>query len=137
MNSQQQLEGDSLACEVDEGRRKQLCSQMRGEGHKQYLHLIPALRRWTTSLKVYQLTLMCSALYVLSFKFQPGSAIVSIQVPHFACLAHTLSNQLFYLPKQCVSVPLQSPDDRHSLTTDPTSMKPGSQVKIAVAPNVV
>lgn len=49
MNSQQQLEGDSLACEVDEGRRKQLCSLMRGE---QYLHLIPALIRWATSLKL-------------------------------------------------------------------------------------
>lgn len=41
------------------------------------------------------------------------------------------------IPKHRVSVPLQSPDDRHSLTADPTSMKPASQVKMAVAPNVV
>lgn len=41
------------------------------------------------------------------------------------------------IPKHRVSVPLQRPDDRHSLTADPTSMKPGSQVKMAVAPNVV
>lgn len=50
---------------------------------------------------------------------------------------HYFFSSSSYIPKHCVSVPLQSPDDRHSLTADPTSMKPGSQVKMPVAPNVV
>lgn len=50
---------------------------------------------------------------------------------------NTISKWLPHVPKQRVSVPLQSPDDRHSLTADPTSMKPTSQVKMAVAPNEV
>lgn len=48
--------GDSLACEVDEGRRKQLCSQARGIGHRQYLYLKPVLIRLTwkiTTLKLH------------------------------------------------------------------------------------
>ena len=38
---------------------------------------------------------------------------------------------------QRVSAPLQSPEERHSLTVEPTSMNPVSHVKMAVAPNVV
>lgn len=41
------------------------------------------------------------------------------------------------LPRQCVSVPLQRPEDRHSRTLEPTRIKPELQVKIAVAPKVV
>lgn len=41
------------------------------------------------------------------------------------------------LPKHLVSVPLHSPDERHSLTAEPTSMNPKSHVKIAVDPYVI
>lgn len=41
------------------------------------------------------------------------------------------------IPKHLVSIPLQSPDDRHSLTAEPTSMYPESQVNIAVDPYVI
>lgn len=41
------------------------------------------------------------------------------------------------IPKHLVSIPLQSPEDRHSLTADPTSMYPESQVNIAVDPYVI
>lgn len=41
------------------------------------------------------------------------------------------------LPRHRVSVPLHRPDDRHSLTVEPTSIKPASHVKMAVAPKVV
>lgn len=41
------------------------------------------------------------------------------------------------IPKHLVSIPLQSPEDRHSLTAEPTSMYPESQVNIAVDPYVI
>ncbi len=41
------------------------------------------------------------------------------------------------LPKQRVSVPLHRPEDRHSLTVDPTSIYPLSHVNMAVAPKEV
>lgn len=41
------------------------------------------------------------------------------------------------LPRQRVSIPLQSPEARHSRTVEPTRMKPELQVKIAVAPKVI
>lgn len=41
------------------------------------------------------------------------------------------------LPKQRVSVPLHRPEDRHSLTVDPTSIYALSHVNMAVAPKEV
>lgn len=44
---------------------------------------------------------------------------------------------LTYLPRHWVSVPLQSPFTKHSLTWEPTRVYPVLQVKIAVAPYTV
>jgi hypothetical protein len=42
-----------------------------------------------------------------------------------------------YVPRHRVSLPLHRPEERHSLTAEPTSMKPVSQVKMAVALKLV
>lgn len=50
---------------------------------------------------------------------------------------HIRENSGSCLPRHRVSVPLQRPDRRHSLTVDPVKTKPRLQLKMADAPKVV
>ena len=93
------------------------------------LLLIPDLIRPTHETPCFKLP-PCECVCVCVLSPETPYRVSSVRL-------NTFSSSGSYIPKHLVSIPLQSPEDRHSLTAEPTSMKPASQVKMAVAPNVV